>query len=297
MKLAMVRSAAGTTFDRPRLARVDDQTVQIYPDDAGTLDDYIRNPAPMALTGPSQPAPLDQVTFDAPVRRVNRDILCTGWNYWDHFEEGYGKRGGQDPQERPAHPTFFTKGPHAIVGPTDPIAVDLELAEAWDYEVEIAVIIGTQGRSIPAERAWEHVFGMCVANDMTARDIQRQHGGQWFKGKSIDATMPIGPWVTTMDAIDDPAALELRCLLNGQVLQQARVGQMAFDIPTLIAELSWGMTLYPGDVLLTGTPAGVGYAREPQILLQPGDVLVSEVVGLGRLHNAVQSVPLHEYRR
>ena len=138
---------------------------------------------------------------------------------------------------------------------------------------------------------------MCVANDMTARDIQRQHGGQWFKGKSIDATMPIGPWVTTMDAIDDPAALELRCLLNGQVLQQARVGQMAFDIPTLIAELSWGMTLYPGDVLLTGTPAGVGYAREPQILLQPGDVLVSEVVGLGRLHNAVQSVPLHEYRR
>nr|WP_246361335.1 fumarylacetoacetate hydrolase family protein [Haloechinothrix aidingensis] len=233
--------------------------------------------------------------MSAPLRWFNRDILCTGWNYWDHFEESSGRREGQDPAERPQHPTFFTKGPGTVVGPEGDLAHDPEISTKWDYEAEVALVIGRTGRSIPEKRAWEHVFGLCVANDVSQRDLQRRHGGQWLKGKSVDGTMPLGPWITTTDEIADPYDLTVRCAVNGVTLQEASTRQVAFGFERIIAELSWGMTLHAGDVVLTGTPSGVGNARDPQVFLRQGDEVVTEISGLGRLRNRVVPRDLSSY--
>jgi 2-keto-4-pentenoate hydratase/2-oxohepta-3-ene-1,7-dioic acid hydratase in catechol pathway len=274
---------------RTGLVDPDEDTVAVLPD-GPTVDDVVRG-GPEAVAaigsrlGKATRLPLGKVYVAAPLRRFNRDILCTGWNYWDHFEESKGKREGQDPPSRPEHPTFFTKGPDTVIGPYDDVAFDPDLSAKWDYEAEVAIVIGKDGRSIPAERALEHVFGYCVANDVSQRDLQRQHGGQWLKGKSIDHTMPIGPWITTADEVD-PYALDIEFELDGQLLQKATTGQVAFTFEQIIAELSWGMTLR-GDVILTGTPSGIGNAREPQIFLREGAELVTRVSGLGSLRNRV----------
>jgi 2-keto-4-pentenoate hydratase/2-oxohepta-3-ene-1,7-dioic acid hydratase in catechol pathway len=294
MRLATVRLGGK---DHLGAVRPEDATVTILPAAAQTLDDVVRGgPSALAavrrdLLGGERLA-LDAVRLGAPLRRFNRDILCTGWNYWDHFEESHGKREGQDPVDRPRHPTFFTKGPDTVIGPFDDIAFDPAISAKWDYEAEVALIIGKDGRSIPEERAWEHVFGLCVANDVSQRDLQRRHGGQWLKGKSIDATMPLGPWITTADEVTDPYDLTVRCSLNGEVLHDASTRQVAFRFERLIAELSWGMTLRAGDVILTGTPSGIGNAREPQVFLAPGDEVVTFVSGLGELRNRVIATDL-----
>ncbi|MFJ9709418.1 fumarylacetoacetate hydrolase family protein [Streptomyces sp. NPDC101234] len=272
------------------------QTVTVLPAEIGTVDDIVRG-GPEALEAvrtavPGATLDLAQVRLEAPLHRFNRDILCTGWNYWDHFEESRGKREGQDPDKRPEHPTFFTKGPGTVIGPADDIAYDPDLSAKWDYEAEIALVIGREGRSIPEEKALDHVFGYLVANDVSQRDLQRAHGGQWLKGKSIDATMPLGPWLTTADEIDDLTGLRVQCEVDGRLLQNATSGQMAFPIPRIIAELSRGMTLRSGDVVLTGTPSGIGSAREPQIFLGDGDLVVTRVSGLGELRNRVRRTRL-----
>ncbi len=295
MRLASVREGAG----RRLAALVDDETLAFLPSAIGDLDEIVRggDQAVEAARAACHDAPrvgLVGVELDAPLRRFNRDILCSGWNYWDHYEESAGKREGQDPEKRPEHPTFFTKGPDTAIGPNDDIAFDADLSAKWDYEAEVALVIGRDGRSIPVEHAWEHVFGLFVANDVSQRDLQRAHGGQWLKGKSIDRTMPIGPWITTVDEIADPADLRIECELNGEVMQSASTAQMAFTIPQLIAELSRGMTLRAGDVLLTGTPAGIGNAREPQVFLADGDLLITRVSGLGALSNRVRAAALTE---
>lgn len=248
-----------------------------------TVDDVVRG----APVDTAEMLPLADVRLESPLHRFNRDILCTGWNYWDHFEESKGKREGQDPVERPLRPTFFTKGPDTVIGPSDGIAYDPALSQKWDYEAEIAMVIGRDGRSIPEEKALDHVFGFLVANDISQRDLQRAHGGQWLKGKSLDATMPLGPWLTTIDSVDDLAGMRVQCEVNGVLLQDATSAQMAFSFARIIAELSHGMTLRAGDVILTGTPSGVGNAREPQLFLRDGDVVVTRVSGLGELRNTV----------
>jgi 2-keto-4-pentenoate hydratase/2-oxohepta-3-ene-1,7-dioic acid hydratase in catechol pathway len=230
--------------------------------------------------------PLASVSLRAPVRRFRRDVLCTGWNYWDHFEESKGKRDGQD-VDRPEHPTFFTKGPDVVIGPYDEIAYDPAISAKWDYEAELALVIGKPGRSIPVADALDHVWGYTLANDVSQRDLQRQHGGQWLKGKSIDQTMPVGPWIVTADEFGDPQDVHLQCLLNGEVMQDASTKQMAYDVATLISELSFGMTLRPGDLLLTGTPAGIGNAREPQVFLAEGDEVVTRADKIGELRNTL----------
>lgn len=289
MRLASIRAGNGT---RTGAVVKDGDAVAVLPTALGSVDDIVRGgpdslAAARAAISTAEVLPLSEIILDSPLRRFNRDILCTGWNYWDHFEESKGKREGQDPAGRPEHPTFFTKGPDTVIGPADDIAYDPRLSAKWDYEAELALVIGRDGRSIPQERALEHVFGYCVANDVSQRDLQRAHGGQWLKGKSIDGTMPLGPWITTADEVGDVAALRVQCELNGELLQDASTGQMAFSLARIIAELSSGMTLRAGDVVLTGTPSGIGNAREPQIFLADGDLVVTRVSGLGELRNKV----------
>ncbi|MGC4788158.1 fumarylacetoacetate hydrolase family protein [Micromonospora sp. DT178] len=293
MKLASVRTETGR-----RIGVVDGDTVAVLPAELGDLDEAIRGgvaalEAVRAAAGQVAVVPLAEVRLDAPLRRFNRDILCTGWNYWDHFEESRGKREGQDPAERPKHPTFFTKGPDTVVGPYDDIAYDPQLSAKWDYEAEVALVIGADCRSVSEADALSYVAAFCVANDVSQRDLQRAHGGQWLKGKSIDATMPLGPWLTTVDEVPDPANLRIQCEVNGVVLQDASTGQMAFPFARIIAELSWGMTLRAGDVVLTGTPSGIGNARDPQVFLTDGDLVVTRVEALGELRNRVRLTKLH----
>lgn len=288
MRLAAVRREDTWVIG---LVEPDLQNVRLLATDFGTVDDVVRGEVTigrLAAAGAEvRPVPLSTVELGAPVQRFNRDVLCTGWNYLDHFFESMGKREGQDPAAMPAHPTFFTKGPDTVVGPYDSLAYDGDLSEKWDYEAEIALVIGKDGRSIPEQDAWDHIFGYAVANDISQRDLQRAHGGQWLKGKSIDQTMPLGPWITTGDEIDDIGAIPIECEVNGTVLQNATVNDMAFSIPRLLAELSRGMTLRAGDVVLTGTPSGIGNAREPAVFLSAGDVVVTRAGMLGELRNTL----------
>ncbi|MCS5736095.1 fumarylacetoacetate hydrolase family protein [Herbiconiux daphne] len=287
MRLARVRVSGGI-----RTAVVTDEAVLVLGPDAPTIDDLVRLGLEAALhlvevlSPTAEAVDRAEVEWLAPLTRFNRDILCTGWNYSDHFFESLGKGGGQGPAELPEHPTFFTKGPGVVIGPHDPIAFDPALSSAWDYEAEIALVIGSPGRSLTAATAESHVFGYFVANDVSQRDLQRRHGGQWLKGKSIDGTMPIGPWITTSDEVD-VAALSVSLTLSGVTLQNAPATAMAFPVGVLLEELSLGMTLQPGDVLLTGTPSGIGSAREPAVYLAAGDELVTRVHGLGELRNTV----------
>ena len=183
------------------------------------------------------------------------------------------------------HPVYFTKPPTAVVGPGASVPIFPKLSTRIDYEVELAVVIGKSGRDIAPDRAMAHVFGYTIVNDVTARDVQRRHGGQFFKGKGLDGSCPMGPVIVTADAIGDPAKLRLRLSVNGESRQDGNTADMIFDIPTLIASLSEGMTLEPGDVIATGTPSGVGYAMDPPTFLEDGDVIICEIDGIGKLEN------------
>lgn len=246
---------------------------------------------------PQTVLPLQKAHLLAPIPAPRRNIFCVGWNYLAHFEEGRAQqglqqRGGEqrdgvaDP-ELPAHPTFFTKTTTAANGPYDPIPLHPSWTRRLDYEAELAVVIGRAGRDITETDAMDYVFGYMVANDVSARELQRRHGGQWLKGKSLDGSCPMGPWLVTADAVADPHALQVRCWVNGELRQQANTVQMIFSIARIIAELSHGMTLLPGDVILTGTPEGVGFARTPPTYLQPGDEVVVDISGIGQLRNRV----------
>ncbi|WP_404614491.1 fumarylacetoacetate hydrolase family protein [Caballeronia udeis] len=228
--------------------------------------------------------PLDAATLHAPIPRPRKNVFCVGWNYLEHFAEGEKIR--PHVKDMPAFPTFFTKAPTTVTGPFDTVPYFADISAQLDWEVELAVVIGTGGRDIAKERAMEHVFGYTALNDITWRDIQRRHGQQWFKGKSLDGTCPMGPWIVTRDALD-PAGLDLSCRVNRAVKQSSNTRSMYFDIPTIIAELSLGLTLEPGDVIATGTPPGVGHARTPPEFMKPGDVMETEVSGIGTMRNPI----------
>jgi 2-keto-4-pentenoate hydratase/2-oxohepta-3-ene-1,7-dioic acid hydratase in catechol pathway len=221
----------------------------------------------------------------APIPRPRKNVFCVGWNYLEHFEEGAKAR--PHAQEMPAHPAFFTKAPTAVNGPFDPIPLHAGVTEKLDWEVELGVVIGRAGSDIAEADALKHVYGYTVVNDVSAREVQRQHGQQWFKGKSLDGSCPMGPWIVTADEVPDPQALRITCRLNGVVKQDSNTRHMYFRIPRIIAELSAGLTLEPGDVISTGTPAGVGHARTPPEFMRAGDVLETEVEGIGALRNRI----------
>lgn len=234
-------------------------------------------------------AALAEVELLAPIPRPNH-IYCVGWNYPKHYEEGIGKRAGQETDER-KFATFFSKPNHTVIGPGEAIAWDAAVTTKLDYEGELALVIGKQGRSICESSAQEHIFGYTLANDITARDIQRRHGGQWQKGKGMDTYCPMGPILVTADEIDE-RELTLRSRVNGETRQEASTGTLFYPVETLIAQLSLGMTLEPGDVILTGTPPGVGFALDPPVFLEPGDITEVEITEIGRLVNQVEEIAL-----
>ena len=234
--------------------------------------------------------PLRSAKLHAPIPRPPRNVFCIGWNYSEHFEEGKQARGQSGtaltPQEIPAFPAIFTKNPATVVGPDAPVVFPAPHSEQLDWEAELAVVIGRGGRDIAEAAAMSHVFGYTCANDVSVRDVQRRHGGQWFKGKNFDTHLPMGPWIVTADELD-PSDLAIRSRVNGVTKQDSRTKYMVFKIPRLIAEISAGCTLWPGDMIITGTPAGVGFARTPPEYLKVGDRVEVEIEGIGVLRNTI----------
>jgi 2-keto-4-pentenoate hydratase/2-oxohepta-3-ene-1,7-dioic acid hydratase in catechol pathway len=232
--------------------------------------------------------PGSSLNWLAPLPHPRKNVFCVGRNYRDHIAEG--ARAQKIQIDVTEHPVYFTKPATAVVGPGDVVPIFPHVSTKIDYEVELAVVIGRTGRDISRDRAMEHIFGYTIVNDVTARDIQRRHGGQYFKGKGLDGSCPLGPVIVTADAIGDPAKLHIRSSVNGEPRQDGNTADMIFDIPTLIASLSEGMTLEPGDIIATGTPSGVGYAMDPPCYLKDGDVVRCEVDHIGVLENVVRSI-------
>jgi 2-keto-4-pentenoate hydratase/2-oxohepta-3-ene-1,7-dioic acid hydratase in catechol pathway len=228
--------------------------------------------------------PIEDAVLLAPIPYPARSVFAVGWNYRRHFEEG---RGIHAANEMPEWPAFFSKEAATVVGPEALVEFPTPHSTMLDWEVELAVVLGRGGRDIAPEEAREHIFGYTVANDVTVRDVQRRHGNQWFKGKNYDTHLPMGPWIVTADEIDDRAPLGITSRVNGVTKQDSDTSYMAFSVERLISELSLGTSLHAGDILLTGTPEGVGFGRDPQEFLQPGDLVEVEVAGIGTLRNRV----------
>lgn len=228
---------------------------------------------------------LDAVRLHAPIPRPLKNVFCLGLNYVAHAKESAAARNKET--RIPDIPVIFSKTPTTVNGPFDDIPVDRAATNQVDWEVELGVIIGTPGKNIRAADALAHVFGYTVINDISARDVQIAHGGQWFKGKSLDGSCPMGPMVVTADEFGDPQAKRLQCRVNGVSKQDASTADMIFPVATIIEWLSKGMTIDAGDVIATGTPSGVGMGRDPQEFLQRGDVVETEIEGIGTLRNRI----------
>jgi 2-keto-4-pentenoate hydratase/2-oxohepta-3-ene-1,7-dioic acid hydratase in catechol pathway len=229
--------------------------------------------------------PLSAVTLEAPLPMPRRNLFCVGRNYRAHAAELAGSVFGAD-SSSDEWPIVFTKVPESVIAPGEPIVLPRGISERIDYEAELAVVIGRGGRDIRASQAMQHVWGYTIVNDVTARDVQMRHK-QWDLGKSFDTFCPMGPWLVSADELDGTDT-RLRCWVNSELRQEARTSQLIFDIPTLIETCSRGITLYPGDVIATGTPAGVGMGREPPEFLKAGDVVRIEIDGIGVLENPVR---------
>ncbi|MGP6086686.1 fumarylacetoacetate hydrolase family protein [Antarctobacter jejuensis] len=247
-----------------------------------------------ALVADAKAGKLDDAIFAegaplmAPIPVPRKNAFCVGRNYAEHIAEG--DRAQKQNVGVTQHPVYFTKPPTAIVAPEGEILIFPSVSEAIDYEVELAVVIGKPGRNIAKADAYDHIFGYTILNDISARDVQRRHGGQYFKGKGMDGSCPLGPWIVTADSISDPHALSIGLKVNGEQRQDGNTRDMIFDIPTLIASLSEGLTLEPGDIIATGTPSGVGYAMDPPKFLKEGDTVVCEIAEIGTLRNTVRAV-------
>ena len=223
---------------------------------------------------------LSEVTLMAPVPRPPK-LICVGLNYRDHAREA-----GLD---IPSVPTIFSKFSNVVIGPGQPIVLP-KISQRPDYEAEFAFVIGPGGRNIPAARALEHVFGYTIVNDVSARDFQMATS-QWLMGKTFDTFAPMGPWIVTRDEIADPHSLDLSLEIGGEVLQKSNTRELVFGGPALVEFISSVVTLEPGDVVATGTPAGVGFARKPPRYLKPGDEVVVRIQGIGELRNPVVAEP------
>ena len=222
---------------------------------------------------------LDSVRPLSPVANPSK-LFAIGLNYADHARETGAKL--------PDTPVVFVKTTNSICGPGDPIRLPAAAPSQVDYEAELAVVIGRRALNVSEADALDYVLGYTCCNDVSARDAQFAGGGQWVRGKSFDTFAPLGPWIVTAEQIPDPQTLPIRCVVNGQTLQDSTTAEMVFSVAQLVSFLSRDITLEPGDVISTGTPAGVGFTRNPQVLLRPGDTVSVEIDGVGTLTNAVR---------
>jgi 2-keto-4-pentenoate hydratase/2-oxohepta-3-ene-1,7-dioic acid hydratase in catechol pathway len=228
---------------------------------------------------------LQEVRCHAPIPRPRKNILCLGLNYASHAQES--SRARERPFKIPEVPVFFTKAPTTVNGPFDDVIWDSSATEQVDYEAELGVVIGSTARRVAERNALDYVEGYICVNDVSARDLQFGDG-QWTRGKSPDTFCPVGPRLVPREEIDDPQVLAIRCVLNGQTMQDSSTAKMIFSVAEIIAYVTRVITLEPGDLIATGTPAGVGVFRDPKVLLQDGDEVSVEIEGLGTLTNPVE---------
>lgn len=285
MRLATYRDAGGTHIGALR----DDQIIPLDGVAADMLSLIDAGAAGLdraraVLASGAGATPLSSVRLLAPIPRPRQNIICLGMNYVAHAIESDRAR-GREPK-LPEHPVFFTKNVTTVCGHEDEIPLDPHVTSQLDYEVEIAYIVGRTIKNIAAADALGAIFGYTIINDVSARDLQNQHQ-QFFKGKSLDSTCPMGPWIVTADEIPDPSALGLRLRLNGETRQDSSVSDLIFNIPTTLEVLSLGQTVEAGTIVSTGTPSGVGMGRTPPAFMKAGDVMEAEVDQIGVLRNRV----------
>jgi 2-keto-4-pentenoate hydratase/2-oxohepta-3-ene-1,7-dioic acid hydratase in catechol pathway len=240
-----------------------------------------------AKADPARGHAADAVRWLAPIPRPAKNIFCLGLNYASHARESAQARGRE--VKIPTDPVFFTKAPTTVNGPYADVLVRRDVTTQVDWEAELGVVIGRGGTSIPRAQALAHVFGYTALNDTTARDLQARHF-QWFKGKSLDTFCPMGPVVVTADEFGDPQRKQVTLRVNGVVKQQATTADMIFPVDVIIEVLSRGLTLEPGDIIATGTPEGVGLGRTPPEYLHDGDLMETEIEGIGTLRNRIRDV-------
>jgi 2-keto-4-pentenoate hydratase/2-oxohepta-3-ene-1,7-dioic acid hydratase in catechol pathway len=291
--LKRVKVATFTIGGERRVGRVDSVAATIAPFDLsadeasqGVVALVRRDLPPRTLS----PYPLDRVTIEAPIPRPARNIFCVGKNYHEHAHEF--SRSGFDSSAAagavPKNPIIFSKVPETVIPSGHPIRIDPAVSTTIDYEAELAVIIGVPGRGIRPDKAYNHVWGYTIVNDVTARDLQSRYS-QWLVAKSQDTFCPMGPFAVSRDEID-VADTGIRCFVNGELRQSSNTGLLIFDIPTIIATISAGVTLQVGDVIATGTPAGVGIGFDPPRYLKNGDTVRVEIDGIGALENPVREM-------
>jgi 2-keto-4-pentenoate hydratase/2-oxohepta-3-ene-1,7-dioic acid hydratase in catechol pathway len=288
MRLLMFKADGGRKLGALRQGS-EDEVVEIseLPDlraliDAG--DDGMARVRAALSSSRSRARNLKDLELLAPLEEPRGNVIAIGRNYQKHAEETAFMDGRE-----PAPPTIFTKAITSLTEPFADIAIDPSISDKIDWEVELAVLIGKPGANIKRARAMDHVFGYTVLNDVTARDIQSGWGGQYFKGKSLDRSSPTVPWVVTKDEIEDPQALKLFLRVNGTVKQEGDTRDMIYPVDAIIEWVSKGMTILPGALIASGTPDGVGFARKPPEFLKPGDVMETEVQGIGLLRNRIVS--------
>lgn len=304
MRLATFRDAAGTRIGVVRTERIVDlgRAAQLageeLPAELRDMQTLIEtgeaglrrvNALLQGMTADAE-MPLASVQLLSPIPRPRKNIFCLGRNYAEHAAESFRAIGQE--VKLPTYPNVFTKAPTAVTGPYANIPYEADVTTELDWEVELAVVIGGAGRHIAKSDALAHVWGYTVLNDVTARDIQHKPGVQFFQGKSLDVSSPVGPWIVTADEIPDPQKLRLTLRINGDVKQDDTTANMLFDVATIIETLSRVLTLEPGDIIATGTPAGVGFARTPPEFLLPGDLMESEIEGIGTMRNRVVEAKL-----
>ena len=276
-------------------ARVGDQVVPLgdssTPSQPASLLAYVQQGAArktwsetsLRAAAAGKALPLAVVQLLAPIPRPAKNVFAVGQNYADHVREV------TTPTPLPERPIYFTKPPTSVIGPDAAIDLSQHVTQMLDWEVELAVVIGRTARRVSESEALQYVFGYTVANDVSARDIQRTRGGQWFLGKALDTSCPLGPVLVTADEVADPQALELSLHVNGVEKQRSTTANMIFSVAHIISDLSQALTLEAGDIILTGTPSGVGASRKPPEYLKDGDVVECRVAGIGTLRNTVSA--------
>ena len=290
-----MKIATFTQAGERRIGIVDIERQEISPFDltvdaarAGLLAIIDRN---SALPATLSPVPLSQVELEAPIPLPRRNIFCVGKNYYEHAHE-FAKSGFDSSAAAgavPKEPIIFSKLPETVIANHARVIIDPLVSTAIDYEAELAVIIGKPGRGIAKADVFDHIWGYTIINDVTARDLQGKYS-QWLIGKSQDTFCPMGPWAVSKDEIDIANA-GIRSFVNRELRQDAKIAQLIFDIPTLVATISQGITLNAGDIIATGTPAGVGIGFNPPKYLKDGDVVRVEIDGIGALENRFAEAP------